>query len=56
MKCLLKKHKSISGDVKGNRKNPVAILGLRGNEVEPGHGSKRLGGFREGNEDVKTKV
>jgi hypothetical protein len=56
MRCLLKKHKSIGGDVACNQKNPVVAIRLGGNEAKLGHGSKRLGGFREGYEDVETKV
>jgi hypothetical protein len=56
MRCLLKNHKNIGGDVIGNRKNPIDVVGLGGNEVELRHGSKGLGGFREGDEDVETKV
>ncbi len=56
MRCLLKNHKNIGGDVIGNRKNPIDVVGLGGNEVELRHGSKGLGGFREGDEDVETKL
>jgi hypothetical protein len=56
MRCLLKKHKNISGDVANNQKNPVLALGVGGNEAKFGHGFKRLGGFREGDEDIERKV
>jgi len=56
MRCLLKKHKSTCGDVASNWKNPVDAVGLERNEAKLGHGSKGLRGFKEEDEDVKTKV
>ncbi len=43
---FIEKHKSTSGNVASNQKNLVVIVGLGGNEAEPRHGSKRLGGFK----------